>query len=424
VPSEFSHARFWRACRFRTRVITPAASYILPGAKFAENVWGCGNASGHDYFVSLSEKQDFTPCLAKKGGIMSLDDLREQIDSIDAEIVALLNRRAEISVEVGKRKSESGNARYFAPERERDIMQRLLKLHDGGAMPKDALLAIYREIISTSIALQRPLTIAYWGPRGTFTEMAARSRFGSSAGYHDVGSIADIFGEVERNKADYGVVPVENSTEGVINSTLDMFHGTSLRICAEVYVTIVQNLATHATDLAKIKRLYTFSQPLSQCRQWVDKNLPHVEIIEVMPTSKAAERAAADPEGAGIVAKLASDVYNIPLLHEGIEDNPNNRTRFIVVGRNEPPPSGRDKTSILFAVKNQPGSLGRALRVFEAHNINLTMIASRPTKNAAWEYVQFVDFQGHEQDADVAAALEELNTHAIYVTVLGSYPEG
>ena len=354
---------------------------------------------------------------------MTLEELRLQIDAVDEEIVRLLNRRAEISLAVGQAKSANPNARYFAPERERDVVAHLLEMHDNGALPKEGLLAIYREIISASIALQKPMSVAYWGPSGTFTEMAAQQRFGSSALYHDCRGIADVFGEVERERADYGVVPVENSTEGVVPYTLDMFHETALKICAEIYVTIVQNLLTHATSLDKIKRLYVGPQPLAQCRRWLDTHLSDVEIIEVMPTSKSAERAAADPEGAAIVARRASEVYGVPLLFEGIEDNPHNRTRFLVIGRNEPPPTGRDKTSLLFAVKNEPGSLSRALRVFEDHNINLTMIASRPAKNVAWEYVQFVDLQGHVQDETVKLALAALRPFTIYIHVLGSYPE-
>ena len=355
---------------------------------------------------------------------MSLQDLREKIDGIDAEIVRLLNSRAEVSREVGRQKAEDKSARFFAPERERDMIGRLLAQHANGALPKDSLLAIYREIISASIALQKPMTVAYWGPPGTFTEMAAVSRFGSSASYYDCAGIADVFGEVERGRADYGVVPVENSTEGVVNYTLDMFHDTPLRICAEIFVTIIQNLLTHAKSLGEIERLYVGPQPLAQCRGWLDRHLPTVEVIEIMPTSKSAERAAADPAGAAIAPRRSSEVYGLPMLFESIEDSPHNRTRFLVVGRNEPPPTGRDKTSALFAVKNEPGSLGRALRAFETHNVNLTMVANRPARNTAWEYVQFADFQGHELDEPVKQALDDLRRQSIYVNVLGSYPEG
>ena len=355
---------------------------------------------------------------------MSLKDLREQIDAIDAQLVALLNERSKLSIEVGKRKAQEPNARYFAPERERDIIQRLMELRGDGAMPREGLVAVFREIISASIALQKPMSIAYWGPPGTFTQMAAVQRFGASSLYHDCPTIPEVFGEVERGNSDYGVVPVENSTEGVVTYTLDMFHETQLKICAEVNLDIVQNLLTRAPGLDQIKRLYAGPQPLAQCRKWVDTHLPSVDVIEVMPTSKAAERAAQDPEGAAIAPKKAAEVYDIPMLFEDIEDNPNNKTRFLIIGRNEPPPTGHDRTSILFAVKNEPGSLGRALLAFENHRVNMTMIASRPARNAVWDYVQFVDIQGHRNDDHVRGALDELQEHAIYVNVLGSYPEG
>ena len=358
------------------------------------------------------------------GLTMSLEDLRQEIDGIDAEIVRLLNARAEVSLQVGLQKAAANSTRYFAPERERDLVDRLLALHGGGALPKDALVAVYREIVSASIALQKPMTVAYWGPPGTFTEMAALQRFGASALYHDCRSIPDVFGEVERGRADYGVVPVENSTDGVVTYTLDMFHETSLKVCAEIFVPIVQNLLTHAKSLTGIKRLYSAPIVIGQCRRWLDTHLPHVEIVEAQPTSKAAERAAADPEAAAIAPRRAAEVYGIPMLFESIQDSPHNRTRFLVIGRNEPPPTGRDKTSALFAVKNEPGSLGRALRAFEAHGVNLSMIASRPAKNDAWEYVQFADFQGHELDEPVKLALDDLRKQSIYVNVLGSYPEG
>lgn len=355
---------------------------------------------------------------------MSLKDLREQIDAIDSQIVMLLNERSKLSIEVGRRKASEANARYFAPERERDIIKRLMELRGDGAMPRDGLIAVFREIISSSIALQKPMSVAYWGPAGTFTQMAALKRFGSSTEYRDCATIPDVFAEVEHGNADYGVVPVENSTEGIVNYTLDMFHETPLKICAEEYVDVVQNLLTKATDLSQIKRLYAGPQPLAQCKRWVDTHLPGVEVLQIMPTSKATERAVGDPEGAAIAPKKASEVYDIPMLFENIEDNPNNKTRFLVIGRNEPPPTGHDKTSILFAVRNEPGSLGRALRAFENHQVNLTMIASRPARNSAWDYVQFADFQGHENDQNVGRALAELAEQSIYVNVLGSYPEG
>jgi len=356
---------------------------------------------------------------------MSLQDLRTRIDQIDARVVELLNERAEISVEVGHRKANTPDTRWFAPEREREIFERLemLRMKTSGAIPMEALHAIYREILSASRALQKPLTIAYWGPAGSYTHMAATSKFGSSSAFASANSILDVFSTVEHARADYGVIPVENSVEGVIHGTLDSLQLTSLRVCAEIYLPITHNLLSHSENLADIKRVYTFSQPHSQCRQWLAANVPGVEFVEVQPTTRAVERAADDRQGAAIASKLASEIYCVPLRVEHIEDDPRNTTRFLVVGENEPPPTGHDKTSVLFAVRNEPGGLARALRAFEENGVNLSMITSRPSKHTPWDYVQFVDLLGHERDDNVVSALATLKADAIFVQILGSYPE-
>ena len=356
---------------------------------------------------------------------MSLNDLRGRIDDIDTKLVELLNERSEISIEVGKRKANTQETRWFAPEREREIFQKLedLRLATSGALTKDALHAIYREILSASRALQKQLTIAYWGPAGSYTHMAATGKFGSSSDFLSCKSIVEVFSAVEHTRADYGVIPVENSVEGVVHNTLDALQLTNLRVCAEIYIPIGHNLLTLATDLRAIRRVYTGPQPLGQCRNWLSASLPDVEYIEIMPTTRAVERALDDPEGAAIAGKMAAEMYSIPLFVEHIEDDPRNKTRFLVVGENEPPPSGRDKTSIVFAVRNIPGGLARALRAFEENSVNLSMITSRPSKQTPWDYVQFVDIQGHEIEGHVTRALDELKTHALFVTVLGSYPE-
>lgn len=357
---------------------------------------------------------------------MSLNDLRDQIDQIDNQIVDLLNQRAEVSLEVGRRKANTPETRWFAPEREREVFKNLEKklAHTSAALPKDALHAIYREILSASRALQKPLTIAYYGPAGTFTHLAATIKFGSSSTLLPVNTPADVFSSVEHERADFGVIPVENSIEGVVTHTLDALQLTTLRICSELYVPIIQNLLTKADSLARIERLYTGGpHPLGQCRQWIAANLSGAELVSVEPTARATQRAAEDPAGAAIAPALCSDIYDVPILVEHIEDDPRNTTRFVVVGRNEPPPTGRDKTSVLFAVKNEPGSLARALRAFEDAGVNLTLITSRPSKHTPWDYVQFVDLQGHEKDEPVRNALAELKAHSLFVTVLGSYPE-
>jgi len=233
----------------------------------------------------------------------------------------------------------------------------------------------------------------------------------------------DVFSAVEHHRADYGVIPVENSTEGIVSYTLDTLQKTTLRVCAEVYVPITQNLLSIAPNLQSIKRLYTGPQPHAQSRQWLDQHLPTVEYIEVMPTSRSVERAKDDPEGAAIAPALASQIYDVPLLVEHIEDDPRNTTRFLVVGYNDPPPTARDKTSILFAVKNEPGALARALRAFEEANVNLTLITSRPSKHTPWEYIQYIDMQGHEKDHNVQTGINTLKAESLFVQVLGSYPE-
>lgn len=356
---------------------------------------------------------------------MSLDDLRAKIDDIDAKIVDLLNQRAEVSREVGKRKANSLETRWFQPEREREIFHRLedLLYHTSQALPKESLHAVYREILSASRSLQKPLTISYWGPAGSFTNIAATQKFGSSSSFESCGSVTDVFSSVEHERADFGVVPVENSTEGIVPFTLDSLQSTTLRICAEIHLPLVQNLLSLASDLADIRRIYTFAQPLGQCRQWVNANLPHAEIVETMPTTHCVEKAAEDPQGAAIASDLAADIYNVPLRVEHIEDDPRNTTRFLVIGHNDTPPTGRDKTTILFAVRNEPGALARALRVFEEGAVNLTLITSRPSKHTPWDYVQYVDLQGHVKQPAVAHAIESLREICLFCSVLGSYPE-
>jgi chorismate mutase/prephenate dehydratase len=352
---------------------------------------------------------------------MSLQDLRRQIDAVDDEILKLLSRRAELAQEVGKSKSKEAS-QFFRPERERQIFERLTEANPG-PLNKDAIRAVWREIISAARALESPLSIAYLGPPGTFSHRAALDKFGSSSEFKPVATIPDVFTEVERNAADYGVVPVENSTEGVVPYTLDMFSQTPLKVCAEVFVPVVHNIGTRTESLKNIKRLYAHPQSLAQSRGWVRDNLPKAEIVDVTSNSKAAQLAAMDSEGAAICPEIAAEIYGLPLIAKKVEDSPYNRTRFLVIGRNEPAPSGKDKTSIFFSVRHKAGALLRSMAAFDAHNINLTMIESRPTKQMPWEYVFFIDFQGHIRDEAVSHALKLLEEQSLFVTILGSYPE-
>jgi len=352
---------------------------------------------------------------------MTVDELRKRIDEIDRELVKLLAERAGHAREIGLMKTES-NKPIYSPEREQAVLRNWLSVpHEP--ITDDGISVIYREIISVCRAMAAPITVAYWGPPGSFTHIASVQKFGSSTNFLAADSITDVFYEVQKKNAHHGIVPVENSTEGIIPLTLDMFLQTDLKVCAEVFVLIRHNLVSHAADIKRIKRIYSSPQPTAQCRGWLRANAAEVPIIEVSTTAKAAIAAAEDPESAAIASKLAAEQYGLGILAEGIEDNPHNRTRFFVIGYAQTPRSGRDKTSIVFSVPHKAGSLHDALRVFHENSVNLTLIESRPTKQMPWEYVFFADFQGHIEDESVQAALEELTAQSLFVRVLGSYPE-
>lgn len=349
-----------------------------------------------------------------------LSDLRARIDEIDKQLLALLNERAELAKAIGEIKTRDRKP-FFTPEREQMIYRQLQKLNPG-PLSHEQLVSIFREIISISRALEKAPAIAYWGPEGTFTHMAALRRFGRSAHFTPCDSIADVFAGVEQSTVDYGVVPVENSIAGVVPETLDMFPITNARICAEIYVPIAHHLLSKCKSLNQVIRVYAGPQPIQQCRRWLRLHLPAAEIIEAVPTARAAHIAAEDPHGAAIGNSLTAELAGIPILCEHIEDNPHNRTRFLVIGYNEPAPTGNDKTSMVFTLRNRPGELYRALGAFERHGVNLTMIESRPNPRGMFEYLFYADVQGHRQDAKVRFALEELETYAREVVLLGSYP--
>lgn len=355
------------------------------------------------------------------GDDMDLSDLRKEIDRIDQEILDLLNERAETALNIGKHK-EKTNKSFFAPERERQVLERLVAANQG-PLPHSAVKAIYREIISASRALERPLTVAYWGPPATNTHMASIQKFGSSSTFVPVATVPDVFSEIDRERADYGVVPIENSTEGVVNHTLDTFLQSDLKICSEIYLPVTHNLLSVEEELSCVKRVYSNAVATAQCRDWLRANLPDVEFVDVSTTAKAAQICAQEPGSAAIATSLAAEVYSVKLVAEHIEDNPQNKTRFLIVGRNEPAPSGKDKTSVMFSVAHKSGSLFRAMSAFEKYDVNLTMIESRPTKLTPWEYVFFIDCQGHVTDEPVKKALKALEEHTLFVSVLGSYPE-
>lgn len=350
----------------------------------------------------------------------NLDQVRQEIDDLDQKLVELLSLRAGLAKEVGLIKGQDSRP-YFTPEREREIYERLAQINPGPLQNRQ-IVSIFREIISAARAAEKPLTCAYWGPPGTFTHIAALQTFGSSSLLSPVESISDVFLEIEHGNADYGVVPVENSVAGVVPETLDMFPQTNVKICAEAYVPIHHHLVSSAASLEEVKRVYAGPQPYLQCRRWLKANLPQAEVLEVVPTARAAEKALKDPESAAIANRLGAQTVGIGILVEHIEDNPHNRTRFLVVGYNEPKRTGRDKTSLMFNLRNRPGELYRALGAFVEHGVNLMMIESRPAQRATFEYIFYCDCAGHHTDESLQKAIESLKGQALETTVLGSYP--
>jgi chorismate mutase/prephenate dehydratase len=351
---------------------------------------------------------------------MNLDDWRSRINDLDEEILNLLNRRGQVALQIGELKRQQGLP-YFVPERESEILDRVATLNPG-PLSADAVRAIWREILSAALALEHPLPVAYLGPPATFTHQAAVRRFGSSADLVPVRGIADIFDEVERARAQYGVVPVENSTEGAVNITLDRLIDADVMIVGEVTLDIAQHLLSRAADLGEIKLVCSHPQALAQCRGWLHAHLPDVRVDEMSSTTASAERAREDATVAAIASEMAARLYDLPILRARIEDNASNSTRFLVIGRRPAPPTGRDKTSILFSMKNEPGVLYSILAPFAERRLNLTKIESRPTKRRPWEYVNFVDFEGHRDTEIVRAVLAEVKERCQFLKVLGSYP--
>jgi len=352
---------------------------------------------------------------------MSLDKLRKKIDSLDAKLISLLNLRAEVTKEIGKIKMRTGKSIY-APEREMQVLRKIACLNKG-PLKKGALEAIYREVMSASLALEKPLKIAYLGPQASFTNLAALKKFGSQVGYIAKNSIAEVFLEVERGVADYGVVPVENSIEGAVSHTLDILVDADLEICSQVILDVSHNLLANCAK-SKIRRVFSNPQVFGQCRIWLNKNLPNAELVDVSSTTRAAELVKKEKNSAAIASLLASKIYALKVLASGIEDSPHNITRFFVIGKNISKPTGHDKTSVLFSIKDKVGALYEMLLPFRKYGINLTKIESRPSKKKAWEYYFFIDIVGHFQDKLVKAALGELERKCNYLKILGSYPTG
>ncbi len=352
---------------------------------------------------------------------MDLEDWRARISVLDRQLLDLFNQRAVAAIEIGRAKAARGLP-YYIPEREKEILDRLLQ-ENPGPFPNDAVRAVWREIFSASLALEHPLRVAYFGPLATFTHQAALLRFGASAALLPCRGIPEVFTEVERDRADYGVVPIENSTEGPVNHTLDRLMDSDLVISGEVLLEIHHHLISRSPDLSEVKAVYSHPQALVQCRQWLDEHLSEVPGVEVSSTAAAVERAAVEPTAAAIASELAARLHGLPILRSRIEDVSFNMTRFLVISKRPATATARDKTSLLLSIRDEVGALYRILEPFALNALNLTKIESRPTKRRPWEYVFFVDFEGHREEPTVQKVLEELRTRCLFLKVLGSYPQ-
>jgi len=352
-----------------------------------------------------------------------LGKIRNRIDALDEQIQTLLNQRAEAAMEVARiKQSADPNAVFYRPEREAEVL-RHVKARNQGPLDDEEVARLFREIMSACLALERPLKVAYLGPEGTFTQAAALKHFGHSVSTQSLASISDVFQEVETEAADYGVVPVENSSEGVINYTLDMFLSSPLQICGEVSLRIHHNLLGRPQALQDIHTVFSHQQSLAQCRGWLDRHLPFVERVAVGSNAEAARLATESVDAAAIAGATAAELYELDTLAANIEDDAENTTRFLVIGRHSTQSSGNDKTSLLVSTRNEAGGLYRLLQPLVDHGISMTRIESRPSRRGKWDYVFFIDLLGHRNDPEVALALEELQELAGMYKVLGSYPQ-
>jgi chorismate mutase/prephenate dehydratase len=354
---------------------------------------------------------------------VKLKAIRERIDQLDQQIQQLIVERAEAAQEVARIKlADDPDTVFYRPEREAEVLRRVKSRHTGPLDPEE-LARLFREIMSVCLALEQPLNVAFLGPEGTFTQTATLKHFGHSVRAHSMSSIPDVFREVEAGACDFGLVPVENSTEGVVSHTLDTFVNSPLRICGEVTLRIKHNLLGQGSELDSIRRVYSHSQSLAQCRGWLDLHLPAAERIAVGSNAEAARLAAEETGAAAIAGDSAAEIYNLKTLAASIEDEPGNTTRFLVIGKLDASPSGEDKTSLMFTTQNRAGGLHAMLSPFADNGISMTRIESRPSRRGQWDYVFFVDVDGHREDDNLKRALNELDKVAAQVKILGSYPK-
>ena len=347
-----------------------------------------------------------------------LRGLRDRIDALDDQILHLVNERAETARHIGELK---GDGPVYRPEREAQVLRRV-KASNPGPLPDETVEHLFTEVISACRALEDAMSVAFLGPRGTFSEEAARKRFGGSMKSLPCASIDEVFREVEARQVGFGVVPVENSTDGAVGRTLDLLLATPTRICGEVTLQVHQCLMSRSTDASAIARIYAHSQSLAQCHEWLNQNHPKAERVPVVSNAEAARMASQEESAGSIGSRAAAALYALNLLAENIEDNPTNTTRFVVIAHQDIPPSGRDKTSLVMSALNRPGAMHDLLTPFAQHGVSMTRMESRPSRTGMWEYVFFVDIEGHRQEPRVAAALEMLRERASFLKILGSYP--
>jgi chorismate mutase/prephenate dehydratase len=348
-----------------------------------------------------------------------IEKLRREIDRIDEELAGLLEKRAAAAKRIGELK---GGTPAYRPERESQILNRVTR--NPGLLPAERVAAVFREIISACRGLEEAIRVSYLGPEGTFSEQAVRKHFGRAVEALPVASVDEAFRRCESGGAQFTVVPAENSTEGVVGRTLDLLVATPLRICAEIELRVQQNLLSKTDSLRAIRKLYSHSQSLAQCNGWLAQNLPSVERIPVASNAEAAQRAAAEDGAAAIAGEAAGERYGLNALARSIEDDPNNTTRFLVLGNIDPGPSGRDRTSLVMSADNKPGAVHALLTPLAEYRVSMTRIESRPARarSSLWEYLFFVDVEGHQKDEGVAAAIAALRSKAPFLKILGSYP--
>jgi chorismate mutase / prephenate dehydratase len=350
-----------------------------------------------------------------------LRDLRAKIDALDEKLQGLIARRAQYAQAIAETKRENGHKLFYSPEREADVLRRVLE-RNAGPLSNEALTRLFREIMSACLALESPIKVAFLGPAGTFTHEAALKHFGGSIEAVALGAIDEVFREVQSGSAHFGVVPVENSTEGVVNHTLDMFLTSPLKVCGEVSLRVHHHLLRCRAGTEGARRVVSHPQSLAQCREWLDANLPNVPRESVASNAEAARIASTDETTLAIAGDSAATLYDLQMLSRNIEDRPDNTTRFLVIGALETQPSGADRTTLLLSGKNRPGALHKLLSPLARYGINMTRIESRPSRRSIWEYVFFIDIEGHARDPKIARALATLEREAAFYKCLGSYP--